>query len=786
MASNNIEVLDPAATVEKLRKIVSGVEMNRRHFMAALGVAGVAAGTGLVSGPVARAQQPTPTGYTQLDVLNFLLNVKYLSATFNSFITQGVDLPATSFTTLSSSQVYNQPAQVSFSAYSNASQLTDMFNEIYYDDLNHLIDLRNLVIVSAIGSSALGTAAGYAVVAPRPTLNLMGTSAANVAFSAPSTTTVITAAQAIAMARMFEDLCVTAFTGSLAYLTGANLAAAAQVLAADGCHASALRLATIQTGAPYQGTFYVGPSFQIATTAGTKTLYMPSTSASSTTINGVSASHPAVGDAITGFGIPVGATITSIANMTLSNLTATAPSGYLSTKGSPTLTLVGTAPTGILPGMTITGAPIPAFTYITGVPTSPAGLTISNNATASSVETPTGIFTAGTGLAGGNTANNPALITAISSETGLYVGRAISAASTTGNYYVNPSSNTTISTTAVNSTSSNGVGTITLLMSAPCLQSSFVTVTGTISANSSIISNVVFGLNSSGATGNMAMVVPTTQPVIVGTSASPIDPVAITATVTSGSKSVTGIASTTGLTVGQPVYGPNIPSGTTITTINSATAITLSTAATAASTSFLICSVLPPNTLITATSTTANTITLNANAASSYTGTFSIPWAVPVTIASVTTDAVTIGRANITISEAATATGSGTAVILSPAGDADEVAPVDPGAAIIAASGTSAAAAAASAAGPGPVPYNTPTSVTPGLNQGFFATAGTLNGSGGTPAGFAFARTFSQVLTVLYGNTTPGTYDGGYFPASQPNGDSTNTGGGVSGNIAVV
>jgi hypothetical protein len=72
------------------------------------------------------------------------------------------------------------------------------------------------------------------------------------------------------------------------------------------------------------------------------------------------------------------------------------------------------------------------------------------------------------------------------------------------------------------------------------------------------------------------------------------------------------------------------------------------------------------------------------------------------------------------------------------------------------------------------------------VNRGFFATAGTLNASAATPAGFAFARTFSQVLAVLYGNETPGTYDGGFFPAAQPNGDATNTFGGVSGNITIV
>jgi len=775
MASNDIEVLGPAATIEKIKKIASGVALNRRHFMAALGAAGVAAGTGLVSGPVARAQQPTPTGYAQTDVLNFLLNIKYLKGTFYSFVTQGVDLPGPSYITLSSSQVYNQPGQVSFSALPNSSQITDLFNEMYFDDLNHLIDLRNL-IESASGTTG---AAAAAVVAPRPTLNLLGTSAANASFSAPATTTFISGAQAIAMARMFEDLSVTAFAGALQYLSGANLATAAAIMAVDGCHAAALRLTTIQSGAPYQGTFYVGPTFQIAPVLGSTAIFMPSTG--TTTTNGIV--HPAVGDAINGFGIPIGATVTSVANIGLSNIV---PSCY-ATAGSPILTVIGalpsSSPSPSLVGMTITGTNIPAFTYVTAAnsATPLSTITMSQAATASSVETPTGIFTAGAGFNGGNAPNNPNLITAVSSVTGLVAARGISASG-----YLTPNTNAPgtppnavfIATTAfTSSTATQAVGTITVLMNASCLKSSTLTLSGSITAGTSTITNITWGPNSSGATSTIAQVIPTTQPVIVGSSAAPVDPVSIAATVTNGSASVTGIASTAALTVGQPVYSPAIPSGTTIKTINSLTAITLSSAATAAGTYILTATVLPPNTLITGTNTTTNTITLNANALSSYTGTFTIPWAVPINFVSVTTETVAIGRANISISEPATATGTGTATIVSPSGDPYEVAPVDPG------------TAALSAGGPAPLAFvtsGTLTNTPPSVNRGFFATAGVLNASATNPAGLAFARTFSQVLSVLYGSTTPGTYDGGFFPAAQSNGDSTNTFGGVSGTITIV
>ena len=56
--------------------------------------------------------------------------------------------------------------------------------------------------------------------------------------------------------------------------------------------------------------------------------------------------------------------------------------------------------------------------------------------------------------------------------------------------------------------------------------------------------------------------------------------------VTSGSASVTGITSTTGLLAGEAVSGTGIPSGTTIKSVNSSTTITLSAPATANSQSF--------------------------------------------------------------------------------------------------------------------------------------------------------------------------------------------------------
>jgi hypothetical protein len=218
MASNEIEVLDPAATVEKLRNLATGRALNRRHFMAALGMTGAAAGAALLSGCTATnaVVAVTPTA-GQSDILNFALNLEYLEATFYSYITQGADLPSSSGATVGSGTITGAPAKLTFTG-TAAAQITDMLNEIYFDELNHVIDLRSL-----LGSAAV----------TRPAINLAAAGA-------------ITATNALSIARQFEDVGVTAYAGAAASLSSTSLTYAAQILAVESFHAGALRLVSIQ------------------------------------------------------------------------------------------------------------------------------------------------------------------------------------------------------------------------------------------------------------------------------------------------------------------------------------------------------------------------------------------------------------------------------------------------------------------------------------------------------------------------------------------------------------
>jgi hypothetical protein len=219
MASNEIEVLDPAATVEKIKQLASGRALNRRHFMAALGMTTAAAGAGLITGCSSSTTTPVTSSSASIgqpDVLNFALNLEYLEATFYSYIVKGTDL--SSSLTVGSGAITGAPSGPLTFTGPNASQIADMLAEIYYDEISHVADLRSI-----LGS--------YLV--PRPAINLAALGA-------------ITANNALSLARTFEDVGVTAYAGAAAALTDSSLSYAAQILAVESFHSGALRLVSIQ------------------------------------------------------------------------------------------------------------------------------------------------------------------------------------------------------------------------------------------------------------------------------------------------------------------------------------------------------------------------------------------------------------------------------------------------------------------------------------------------------------------------------------------------------------
>jgi Ferritin-like domain len=745
MASNDVEVLDPAASVEKSKEIASERVLNRRHFIAALGVAGAAAGTGLVSTPSAVAQQPLqPGGYSQVDVMNFVLNLKYLKATLYAFLTTGKDIAPQTGVTTGSGVLYNAPTQITFST----QQITDLFNEMYYDELNQLIALRSLQGVAA---------------ANRGTMNLLGTGTIT-----PPTTT-ITQSQAIGLARLLEDLSAQAFATASIYLTGSNLAFVNQVLAVDGFHAGAVRLLAIQTGAQYQSTQFAGSS---SSTAVTPVAFTGSTTSGSNLISAylgaLTLPTPAVGNILTGIGVPPGAVVTAIVGATQFTGTAAVGSSTVTSvssiaglavgqvivgpgiPGATTITAIGvTAPfnlslsapatasnsgaifsvlinstpigvitsgsktltgvsntTGLGAGQVVTGTNIPTNTIITGVTSNTISLSAAPTATPAAIS-PTGVVTLGSNV-----------ITLVSSITGLFVGQQISGTGI-------PAGSTI---TAINSV--NGAAPFSITISSNVTATSTVAPTGSVTKGSTLVNfvsaltsvNVGAGITGTGIPAGTTVTATSTGPntITLSNPATISSVISLNGIVTTGSAVITAVSSITGVTVGQSITGAGIPANTTVSSIGTTT-ITMSAPATASS-----------GTAVPIAVGVLENLTVVA----------------PETL-TITGSVLTIGSTTITISGNSTLTGVNTINVI--VQDSQDVVPADIGAG--AANGPTAIAGS-----------------TPPLYQGFFDTAGAATASANNPSGFLFARSFQQILAVLYdynpttSQDTSQNFSGGFFP----------------------
>lgn len=197
---------------------------NRRNFLAGIGMGGAALATaGLMAGCGSDgAMAVSAAGTSEADVLNFALNLEYFEATLYSYLVNGGDIPAASTGGGSSASgtVTGAPAKLT----GLSQQITDILNEVYFDEISHVNDLR----------TAISAAGGTPVNRPNLKLDALGA---------------ITAANALIYARLVEDVGVTAYCGAATALTSTNLQYAAQILAVEAFHSGALRLLHIQAGA---------------------------------------------------------------------------------------------------------------------------------------------------------------------------------------------------------------------------------------------------------------------------------------------------------------------------------------------------------------------------------------------------------------------------------------------------------------------------------------------------------------------------------------------------------
>ena len=202
---------------------------SRRSFLAGtgVGVASAIAAGAAVMGCGSTAPYVDAASQGDINILNFALNLEYLEATFYNYIVNGKDIDGGLIGGGPAPQ--NSPPKITFPN----QQTADLFAEIAYDEISHVQALRSVLNSLAV---------------PRPLIN----------FAALAT---VSASNYIQIARLFEDVGVTAYAGSVGALSAVNVTAAAQILAVEGFHTGALRLVAIQQAAAYPSTLagYVPP-----------------------------------------------------------------------------------------------------------------------------------------------------------------------------------------------------------------------------------------------------------------------------------------------------------------------------------------------------------------------------------------------------------------------------------------------------------------------------------------------------------------------------------------------
>lgn len=199
--------------------------VSRRKMMAALG----AGGLGALVGSLALAQpglneasaQFTRTGPSDIDILNFALNLEYLEAEFYQVAVTDQRLPSI-LTTGPGEGTVTGGQRVRFSdAFVGATA-----RELRTDEIDHVAFIRGTIM--KLGGTAVG----------RPSINL---GAAGFGFANQD--------EFLVLSRIFEDVGVSAYGGAAPLINSPNvLSAAARILATEAYHAGNIRLQLVQFG----------------------------------------------------------------------------------------------------------------------------------------------------------------------------------------------------------------------------------------------------------------------------------------------------------------------------------------------------------------------------------------------------------------------------------------------------------------------------------------------------------------------------------------------------------
>ncbi len=201
---------------------------NRRRLLQRLATAGAALG---VTAAVGKMEAQTTGGPSAVDVLQFALNLEYLEAEFYSIATTGQTLAMRGIPITGSGTAGATTSSYVSSGVAFGSGLQGVAQAIALDEINHVLLLRNAL-----------TAAGVTPIA-KPAINLDAL--------APLGASLGNQTGFLLLARIFEDIGVTAYGGAAQFLAGTPyLTTAARILAVEGEHVGNIRYQVARLGIP--------------------------------------------------------------------------------------------------------------------------------------------------------------------------------------------------------------------------------------------------------------------------------------------------------------------------------------------------------------------------------------------------------------------------------------------------------------------------------------------------------------------------------------------------------
>ncbi len=197
---------------------------NRRSFVRKLGIASAAVGVASVLKPSNLEAQSA--SLSDADILNFALNLEFLEAEFYTVATSGrtIDYLGIDNTGSGNSGLTTGGSQVNFT---NAI-IRNVAQELAADERTHVALLQNAIL--SLGATPIAK--------PAINLNALGFGFGN-------------QNDFLRLARIFEDIGVTAYGGAAPLITSKTvLGIAARILATEALHAGNIRLLIAQNGIP--------------------------------------------------------------------------------------------------------------------------------------------------------------------------------------------------------------------------------------------------------------------------------------------------------------------------------------------------------------------------------------------------------------------------------------------------------------------------------------------------------------------------------------------------------